>query len=1075
MYAINGGEPVQVPVTQSFFIPLPDLPPGRHEIRYHAIDRHGVRGSENRVRFEVATPLPDITLSRVAVGEQEAVYTAGFTLEAREQARLTGFVEGPARGRLNVIIGDRTSTANIASDGSFSISLPRSNEAGLVDFSLQWINERERSVGISGFYAQLPPEGDEQATVRADVLRQRDGRLEAEWSTRAEGVQLPSIDLPAGLVDQRLSALDEISAGIQDARGIAQVRSRVVVGETEGNWGVAEADGGDALAAYVLAPSLPAVDGRAVLEIEATNTAGATGRIRVPFIVDRQVPELSLVTPADDDVINGRNTVAVVADQLQAIDTFEVQDPGSEDWVSLPLDRLLTRQVAVTDAERTIRFRTTTLSGRSAEQAFTLNTNEAADVPQLIVQVPQDGEAVRDRLRISGVILDDDLPEAVEVVINGSAPRRIETDGLFDFALDLSAYEDGDYTVEITGYDIGGTASETVSRRIVVSRTEPLVELDAPEIDDFVNRHVELRGTASDPNGIESVWVSLDSGASFRRADGTEEWSLTFDSSLLDDATHSVLVRAYDSAGDVGILATIVNIDNTPPGIELQAPRDGEQAGRTLVVDGRIADCNIQSVRIFLQNLDSGAAAEELTEFYECGPFVYAVDTRTMEPGRYAVIVEADDRAGNLSYASRTVTISETETVERPTILVPEHGSSHSGRIDGVVSAPTDTGALTLLVNSRPVEVIELDARGRGAFVLTDETLPEGDITISLRTEASDSTEQSSDAVTTVSFSRIGPWLTVDAPAFFDYVRNRPFLTGTAGYLLDLPEGDDRDTRRERDGLLDAHAVERVEVSLDNGATWQQARGTSEWRYRIETTELPDGRVNMVVRAHYADGSIVTRRHSVTIDEVPPTVRLVSPSERERFSNQINVVGVTTDDNLLADVAVAIRTGDKSRYEVPGFIQGLYLDVSVRGATFWDIGAGLTFFDDNVRIQGQIGLSPPGRFSGLVIGTKLLANVAQIPASYFFGPDYEWLSAAVTLGANFSYFTMSDDTIEFTEDGLVLAGMLAQLEFPIVRVPEWRMFNTFSFYTEAQLWFISSDVEAGTAFRWSYGLRTNVF
>jgi hypothetical protein len=476
-----------------------------------------------------------------------------------------------------------------------------------------------------------------------------------------------------------------------------------------------------------------------------------------------------------------------------------------------------------------------------------------------------------------------------------------------------------------------------------------------------------------------------------------------------------------------------------------------------------------------LQHVDSEGLPDVLTEFYECGPFVYAIDTRTMEPGRYAVLVEADDRAGNVSYASRTVTVPESDEALQPPIVLPEHGSSHAGSVQGLVVAPPDSGPLTLHVNGRPTEVLDIDSRGRGAFLLSDEQLADGDVSLTVQTDDRDEAEPGQRDETVITFSGRGPWLSVDAPAFLDYVRDRPFLTGTAGYLIDLPEGDDRETRREREDMLSRHAVVRVEVSRDNGASWEQAQGTEDWRYRIETTELTDGRLNLVIRARFADGSVVTRRHSVTIDEQPPVVRLIAPVERERFSNDITVVGATGDDNLLADVAVALRTGDKSRYEVPAFIQGLYLDASVLGATYWDVGAGLTFFDDNVRIQGQVGLSPPGRFSGLVLGTKLIANVAQIPASFFLGPDYEWLSAAVALGANFSYYTMSEDTIAFTDEGLVLAGMLGQLEFPIVRVPEWRMFNTYSFYTEAQLWFISSDVEAGTAFRMGFGLRTNVF
>jgi hypothetical protein len=37
------------------------------------------------------------------------------------------------------------------------------------------------------------------------------------------------------------------------------------------------------------------------------------------------------------------------------------------------------------------------------------------------------------------------------------------------------------------------------------------------------------------------------------------------------------------------------------------------------------------------------------------------------------------------------------------------------------------------------------------------------------------------------------------------------------------------------------------------------------------------------------------------------------------------------------------------------------------------------------------------------------------------------------------------------------------------------MFNAYAAYVENQLWFISSDVEGGLAYRLAFGLRINVF
>ena len=109
---------------------------------------------------------------------------------------------------------------------------------------------------------------------------------------------------------------------------------------------------------------------------------------------------------------------------------------------------------------------------------------------------------------------------------------------------------------------------------------------------------------------------------------------------------------------------------------------------------------------------------------------------------------------------------------------------------------------------------------------------------------------------------------------------------------------------------------------------------------------------------------------------------------------------------------------------------------------------------------------------------KLLANIATIPFSYFFGPDLAWLNAAFTIGANFSMFTQ-------TQSGKpqILSAILGQIEFPKVTFKDRTTFSTFSFYTEVQVWFIPTDIASQSETvtiksvvpQISFGLRFNVF
>jgi hypothetical protein len=250
-----------------------------------------------------------------------------------------------------------------------------------------------------------------------------------------------------------------------------------------------------------------------------------------------------------------------------------------------------------------------------------------------------------------------------------------------------------------------------------------------------------------------------------------------------------------------------------------------------------------------------------------------------------------------------------------------------------------------------------------------------------------------------------------------------------------------------------------------------KADGRESWKLRLESEELPNGPLRVLVKATFGSGGVAVTRVQLTVDTRAPQVTLREPQEGGRFNETVQLTGAAYDESGLKEIAVSLRQGDKSRYQVPSFIQGLYLDAHTMGATWWDVGLGLTFFDDNVKLQAQIGMAPEGRFNGLVLGAKLLANLGTLPFSYFFGPAWDFFSMSLAIGANFSYFTMSADQVEFTDQGLVLGGVVGQLEFAKFTIEPWRALNTYALYTEYQLWFISSDVSGGTVSKFSFGFR----
>jgi hypothetical protein len=577
----------------------------------------------------------------------------------------------------------------------------------------------------------------------------------------------------------------------------------------------------------------------------------------------------------------------------------------------------------------------------------------------------------------------------------------------------------------------------------------------------------------------------------------------------LTDGLHAVQVRLIDELGTETLFSSLLTVDNTPPEVVLDLPTDGAVVTDTLTISGRVRDGQRLADAELRATPRSSSGIDPLSLEIRPGPGGVVreeINVSDVPPGAYDVELVARDESANRGSASRNIVVQvPDEELERIEVFTPFEGARRHGVLDveGRVVSDRDVPSVTVGLDGISVGIAEVNADGFFSLPVAapgtggdgmgtsgagaEQPGPDGEGVNQTQAAARDLEPGSYELVVTAntgaeglqssprrfSYATMGPWVQVDTHRSGDSVGSRPLLSGSAGYSYEEPQGLEEGSREYRRALREFE-ITRVDVSLDNGATFERASGEGSWEYRLETAQLSDGRRPILVRATARNGKQAYRRIHLRIDTSPPEVQVDLPQESGRFNDLISAGGSAEDEHAVEEVAVVLREGSKNRYEVPEFIQGLYADAHFLGASSWDIGLGLTFFDDNVKLQGQIGSAPPGRFSGLVLGGKLLANVARLPFSSFLGPDFSFLSGSAAVGANFSYFTMSEDRIGFTEEGLVLGGVVGQVEFPIFQVESWRAFNAYSFYTEGQLWFISSDIQGGVETKLSFGVRVQL-
>jgi hypothetical protein len=452
------------------------------------------------------------------------------------------------------------------------------------------------------------------------------------------------------------------------------------------------------------------------------------------------------------------------------------------------------------------------------------------------------------------------------------------------------------------------------------------------------------------------------------------------------------------------------------------------------------------------------------------------LDVRSYRDGDYNLTVTAEDMSGNQTVVVRNVRFIKAKGASEIAIISPLSGITHSGPtvISGRITGAVIPESVELMMNREKITDVEVNKYGVFRFDLPDTFVHEdGSVGFSAAFQTP-SGEWVASHENLVTVKRYGPVLEIISHRDGDVITGRPWLTGSAYMFRPPGEIINRRTRT-------LYGVDKVELSFDNGRTFTRAKGTGDWRFRLETSLMEKGILPIIIKATFNNEDIAVRRILLIVDPVPPAVNVIGPVENSAYRDKVKVFGSTLDDYDMDTVEVSLRPGSKFGYSVPGFIQGLYFDTSFLGGLNFSAAVGLTFFDDNVKVQFNISNAPSGRFSGWAFGGKVLANVWNKNLADWFGLDWVFWKTSFVLGAHFSYFLMEEG-----EHPLWMGEFLAQWE--IIKAdmsyffPKWKYFKSLSFYVEPGIWFAPSDVSENMdvnawpmKFTIAFGLRINLF
>lgn len=857
-------------------------------------------------------------------------------------------------------------------------------------------------------------------------------------------------------------------------------------------------------------------DGLIRINMRARDTSGHEAYVYTSAYKDVTPPEVRVIEPKDDDVVNGDNLIV-----------FEVKDNGlfakaeyiappekGRASVRLPIEMNPLIYTHIGTPERPISdamsFAFTDDAGNVTPiEAWAFSIDNESDLPRAEIHVPEDMQVITRDFTISGVVYDDDGESSIFYKIDNGQYKQVSTKEVFkqniadaeyklntSFSIDvpLDTMTDNEHTVTVYAVDINGVKGPEVTRTYRISLEEPKGAVEKPTIDTSVRKLVTISGWASDKNGIANVKVSLDNGNSYNEAVGTENWSYTVDTRAIPGGTQVVFLKVTDNYGIQGLYSSLINIDNDAPVLNLELPLDDSTTTGQLFFSGYTYDnVEVTDLYITIRNLEKGIKPD-IRKIKIDRIIGETVDMRDLPDGFYNVELTGKDKAGNITNVSRNIHLEKNIAPATVDILYPLEGEHKNGvfTVYGQAESESDITKLNLYIDKKFIKETELTSCGFFKFDLGPEEIEEGVHSYYVESVLSSGKTVNS-REQTITYNPIGPWVTIENFTYGDFAINRPYIKGQAGYSISEDEllfSRTKEATAEQKAMTAAKKVAKIEMSFDNGKTFTELSKNEKWMYRIENQDIAEGYHFFLIRATMKNGETAITRTIIQVDNTAPSIRLIAPTNGGRYNQVLNASGLSNDDVELKEVVVTLRKGDKASYEVPSFIQGLYADFRFWGATLFAVGAGLTFFDDVVKVQASYGQFTQQqrdavselfkvdmtdmRYGGNVFSLKIIASVATIPFSFFLGHDWDWLYAGVGVGAEFALFSQTN-----SGKSQILSSLLMQIEFPKVKLQNVKMFSSFAMYTEGSLWFIPTDVSGADIKslipQIALGFRANIF
>jgi hypothetical protein len=292
-------------------------------------------------------------------------------------------------------------------------------------------------------------------------------------------------------------------------------------------------------------------EGNNTAEVRALDAAGNSAAVGLLVVRDTVGPSITITSPPAFATLG--TSVAVVTGRCadeHGVAAVEVS-LDQANWTRCAGNSSWTATVVLAEGVEIIHIRATDALGNTNTSwlQLTVRLPDTAP-PELLIQYPEDGQELADRLvEVTGRAADPGGVALVQVSLDNST--WVNATGTVSWQAELSLAP-GNNTIFVRAFDRLGNANRTGLR---VSYSPPPPDATPPSLDilyppaglKFTQSKAVVSGKATDPAGVVLVEVSVNGGNWSRCMLTGEDFSGTV---TLSPGDNTISVRAFDSAGN---------------------------------------------------------------------------------------------------------------------------------------------------------------------------------------------------------------------------------------------------------------------------------------------------------------------------------------------------------------------------------------------------------------------------------------------------------------------------------------------------------------------------------------------